>query len=51
MGDIMASTCRYYEYSGGLFSGGNYCSVTGKRTDLLRFRGIKNCNLKFERMI
>lgn len=27
----MASTCRYYEYSGGLFSGGNYCSITGKR--------------------
>ena len=31
-----------------LFKIKQICSVTVNRTDLLRFMGIKNCNLKFE---
>ena len=27
----MADTCRFYSYEGGFFSGGNTCSVTGRK--------------------
>ena len=30
----MADTCRFYSYESGFFSGGNTCSVTGKRESI-----------------
>ena len=45
----MADSCRFYSYEGGLFSSGDYCSVTGKKERVTSDYYNKYCKHDYNR--
>lgn len=45
----MADSCRFYRYEGGFFSGGNTCSVTGRKENVTEDYYVRYCKHDYNR--